>query len=132
MRAVRSLPDARPGPVALFGHSRGGGAALYYVLKGGEARALILDSTGYPAEATERAAQINVPVLILHGAANTADEGGSALSTVEMARHFESATRRLGKPVTAIYYDGTGHNSIFINPKRLDDEVQRTAAFVVQ
>lgn len=131
-RAVRLLPDARPGPVALFGHSRGGGAVLNYVLKGGEARALILDNTGYPAEVTARAAKVDVPVLLLHGAANNADEGGSALSTVEMARKFESAMRRLGKPVTAIYYDGSGHNGMFINPKQFDDEVRRTAAFVAQ
>jgi dienelactone hydrolase len=131
-RAVGSLPDARPGPVALFGHSRGGGAALNYVLKGGKARALILESTGYPAEVTDRAAKVDVPVLILHGAMNNADEGGSALSTVEMARNFESAMRRLGKPVTAIYYDGSGHNGIFINPKQFDDVVRRTAAFVAQ
>jgi dienelactone hydrolase len=132
VRAARSLPDARPGPVALFGHSRGGGAALYYVLKGGEARALILDCTGYPADAADRVANVNVPVLILHGTANSEDEGGSPLSTVEMARNFESAMRRLGKPVTAVYYEGSGHNGMFINPKQFDDEVQRTAAFTAQ
>ena len=38
--------------VALFGHSRGGGAALNYVLKGGEARTLILKSVDYAAFVT--------------------------------------------------------------------------------
>jgi dienelactone hydrolase len=130
--AVRALPDAQPGPIALFGHSRGGGAALNYVLKGGEARALILDNTGYPAEVTARVAKIDVPVLVLHGATNSADEGGSALSTVEMARSFESAMQRFGKPVTAIYYEGSGHNGMFKDHGQFDDVVRRTAAFAAQ
>jgi dienelactone hydrolase len=132
VRAARSLPDAQPGPIALFGHSRGGGAALNYVLTGGEARALILDNTGYPAEVTARVAEVDIPVLILHGATNNADEGGSALSNVEMARSFESAMRRLGKPVTAIYYEGSGHNGMFNDHAQFDDVVRRTAAFAAQ
>jgi hypothetical protein len=53
-------------------------------------------------------------------------------SIVEMARNFEAAMRRSGKPVTAVYYDGSGHNGMFINPRQFDDEVHRTAAFTAQ
>jgi hypothetical protein len=49
-----------------------------------------------------------------------------------MARSFESAMRRLSKPVTAIYYDGSGHNGMFIDPKQFDDVVRRTAAFATK
>ncbi len=130
--AVRSLPDAQPGPISLFGHSRGGGAALNYVLKGGEARGLILSNTGYPDEVISRAAKVDVFVLILHGARNDAGEGGSALSNVEMARSFESAMRGSGKSVTAIYYDGSGHNGMFTDSAMFDDVVRRTSAFAAQ
>lgn len=132
VRAVRALPDAKPEPVALFGHSRGGGAALNYVLKGGEARALALECAGYPAEVTARAALVDVPVLILHGALNGTEDGGSPVTTVEMAQAFESAMRSAGKRVTAMYYKGSGHSGMFTNPEQFNDEARRVAAFVVQ
>jgi pimeloyl-ACP methyl ester carboxylesterase len=132
VRAVRTLPDVAPVPVALFGHSRGGGAALNYVLKGGEARALILNSVGYPAEVADRAAQIDVPVLILHGTADSSAEGGSTFTAITMARNFELSLRRAARPVTARYYDGSGHNGVFTNPWQFDDEVRRIAAFATR
>jgi carboxymethylenebutenolidase len=47
VQAVRSLPDARPGSVGLFGHSRGGGAALNYMLRYGDVQAGVLSSSRY-------------------------------------------------------------------------------------
>src|SRR5262249_59283097 len=48
VRTVRDQPQVRPDPVALFGHSRGGRAALPYVLTHRVVQALILDPTPYP------------------------------------------------------------------------------------
>jgi hypothetical protein len=42
-----------------------------------------------------------------------------------MARDFEAALRRVGKPVEAMYYEGAGHNGIFTSSTQRDDEVQR-------
>jgi len=130
LAAVRSLPGARSDRVALFGHSRGGGAALNFALRGGRVQAVVLNSSGYPAHFAELSPQLQAPVLMLHGKADDPIDGGSALSNLQMARGFESAVRAAGKPVEAVYYEGGRHNGIFTSPEQYRDEVERMLAFL--
>jgi len=130
VRAVSHLPGVRADRVALFGHSRGGGAALNYILRSHSVRAAVLNSAGYPAAMVERARDIRTPILILHGTADDPADGGSALSNVQMARDFESALRRAGKPVEAKYYEGGRHNGLFASATQRDDEVERAMTFL--
>ncbi len=132
VQAVRTLPGVRADRVALFGHSRGGGATLNYILGAGALQAVVLNSAGYPAELGERAPEVKTPILILHGTADSPADGGSAFTNVQMARNFEAALRRARKTVEAIYYEGAGHNAIFTSATQCDDEVQRTIAFLRQ
>jgi alpha-beta hydrolase superfamily lysophospholipase len=114
VEAVRALPDVRENQVALFGHSRGGGAALDYVLlHTGTVKAAVLNSAGYPPEVTARASDVDVPILLMHGTADSPTGGGSAFTNVTMARAFEAALRNAGKVVEAVYYEGGGHETIF-------------------
>ena len=129
VRAVRTFPGVRADRVALFGHSRGGGAVLNYVLGEGDVQAAVLNSAGYPPELTDRAAHLRVPILMLHGTLDNPSDGGSAMTDVRMARAFEAGLRRAGRPVDAVYYEG-GHNSIFTSAAQRDNEVQRIAAFL--
>lgn len=127
--AARTLRGVRRTGVALFGHSRGGGAALNYLLRGGDVSAVVLNSAGYPQELTSRAGDIHMPLLILHGMADAPRDGGSALTNVQMARNFEAAARRAGKTVESEYYGG-GHNSIFTDSAQHAEEVRRTTSFL--
>lgn len=129
VQAGRKLSGARPDRVGLFGHSRGGGAALNYILGEGNVQAAVLDSAGYPSRLADVAGHVKAPVLMLHGEADSPANAGSALTDVQMARQFEAALRRAGKPVEAVYYPGAGHNGIFTSPSQHDDEVQRMVAF---
>jgi dienelactone hydrolase len=128
--AARALPGASPGRVAVFGQSRGARAALHYILGEGDVRAAILNSGGYPSEATDNVAQLRAPLLLLHGTADSPADGGSELTDVQRARAFEAAARRAGMPVEAVYYDGGGHNGLFASPTQYEDEVRRMAAFL--
>lgn len=130
VQATRALPGARPDRLALVGHSRGGGASLQYLLAGGKVQAVVLHSSGYALQPAIRAAQVNVPILLLHGTADSPANGGSANTQVTMARDFEAALRRVGKPVEANYYEGGGHDSFFNNSTQHDDEVRRIVAFL--
>jgi len=47
-----------------------------------------------------------------------------------LARDFEAALRREGKPVEAKYYEGGGHETIFTSSTQHDDEVQAIVAFL--
>jgi len=130
VQTARALPEVRPNAVALFGHSRGAGAALHYVLSRGDVCAAVLDSAGYPAELDARAAGVKAPILLLHGTDDSPADGGSAMTNVKMARDFEAALRRAGKTVESRYYPGAGHNGIFTDPAQRADAVQRIVAFV--
>jgi carboxymethylenebutenolidase len=130
LEAVRSLPDVRRDRVALFGHSRGAGAALHYVLERGGIQAAVLNSGGYPHELAARAPQVRIPLLILHGVADGPADGGSEMTAVQMARDFEGALRRAGASVDAHYYEGGGHNGFFTSKAQYEDEVQRMRAFL--
>lgn len=131
VQAVRTLPDVHADRVGLFGHSRGSGATLAYVM--GESdpavRAVVLENGGYPPGWTARAAQVKAPVLILHGGVYKPSEGGSPLTKAEMARAFEAALKRAGKPVESTYFEYGGHNSFFSDAKQRGDEVRRMVAF---
>ena len=130
LRAVRTLPGARPDRIGLFGHSRGGGASLNYVLRVGGVQAVVLNSAGYPSQFVDLSARLTAPILMLHGKADDPADGGSALSNIQMARDFESAVRASGKPVETVYYEGGRHNGIFSSPAQYRDEVQRMLAFL--
>jgi Dienelactone hydrolase and related enzymes len=121
----------KQGGIALFGHSLGAGAALNYAFGTGNVAAAVLDSGGYTDEQIQRVAQLNVPILILHGTGDASADGGSPFQTVEKARSFESAMRAAGKPVAAMYYENAGHNGIFTDPRQLEDSVQRAATLIV-
>lgn len=131
VQAIRTLPAVRADRLALFGHSRGGGATLNYILRGrAGVRAAVLNSAVYPGELVMRAAEIKIPILMLHGTADSPADGGSPLTNVDRARDFESALRHAGSRVEAKYYEGGGHNSLFTSAMQFDDEVQRIAAFL--
>lgn len=130
--AVRTLPGANPNRIGLFGHSRGGGAALNYLISTGNVQAAVLNSAGYPASLADVVSIVNTPILILHGTADGPEEGGSAFTNVQMARNFEATLRRLGKSVETRYYEGSGHNSIFTSATQVKDEVQLMACFFLQ
>ena len=130
LQAVRHLPDVRPDRAALFGHSRGGGAALNYALTGGPVSALVLDSTGYPGELLAQVPRLHTPVLMLHGLLDSPADGGSAVTDAKMARSFEAALRNAGKTVEAKFYSAGTHNGIFANRAQRADELRLIGAFL--
>ena len=127
VRAARTLPGARPDRLALFGHSRGAAPVLNYILKNATARAVILNSSGYPSTLPT---DVKAPLLMLHGTADSPDDGGVAVTQIDMARDFEKKLRAAGKPVEAVYYDGGRHNDIFSNPTQYRAEVQEMLKFL--
>lgn len=132
--AVRALPGVNSDQIALFGHSRGGGAAWNFVLQGGDAQAIILNSAGYPDDLIQRAAQFGAPTLILHGEKDGPGDqsGGGTMTDVRRARAFQSELRKAGKPVEAVYYPKGQHNSLFADSSQRADEVQRMKIFLGQ
>jgi alpha-beta hydrolase superfamily lysophospholipase len=130
VKTLRAHRDVRS--LAAFGHSRGGGAALDYTLLNPNAfDGLILNSAGYPDDVVARAANLAVPVLVMHGEADSASEGGSTMTVIARARRFEEALTRSGVAVEAKYYAG-GHNALFTDTAHHRDTVRRVAAFVRQ
>jgi dienelactone hydrolase len=127
--AARTLRGARSDRVGLFGHSRGGGAVRNYILGGGHVHAAVLNSAGYPSELAGRATEFKIPLLILHGTGDSPADGGSAFTSVQMARGFEVALRRAGQPVEAKYYEAGGHNGLFSSHTLHEDEVERMVSF---
>lgn len=130
VQATHALPGARPDRIALFGHSRGGGAALNYILTADNVRVAVLNSAGYSSELAGRAGQVKTPILILHGMADSAADGGSPFTSVHMAHDFEAALRRAGKPVEVMYYKEGRHNSIFTSSAQYNDELRRMLEFL--
>ena len=127
VQAARALPGARSDRMGLFGHSRGGGPIVSYILGAGNVQAVVLNSAGYPATLSP---QLKAPVLILHGTADSPADGGVAVTNVQMARDFEAKLRSAGKPVEAVYYEGGRHNDIFSSPTQYRDEVQQMLTFL--
>ena len=127
VQAARTLPGARPDRIALFGHSRGSGPVMNHILRVGSVQAAVLNSGGYPVGLST---DVKTPLLILHGTADSPEDGGVAVTNVQMARDFEAKLRAAGKPVEAVYYEGGRHNDIFSNPTQYRDEVQQMLAFL--
>jgi dienelactone hydrolase len=132
VQAARSLSGANPDRIGIFGHSRGGGAALNYALEKGSVQAVVLNSSRYPGQPDGVASRMKAPILMLHGTADSPDDGGSSATDIEMARDFEAALLRAGKQVEAVYYEGGRHNSIFTSATQCDDEIQRISAFLLR
>ena len=131
IQKVSVLPYIQKNQFALFGHSRGAGASLDYLLTHpGKVQAIILNSCGYPPEVIKRAVEINAAALILHGTHDNPSDGGSAFTNIDMARKFEASLRKENKKVEVKYYEGSGHNSIFSEPKQFEDTVERIFLFL--
>ena len=134
VREIGRLNQVRTGQMVLYGHSLGGGAALDYILTHpGKVQGAILNSSGYPGEVIKRvAAEVRVPILLLHGTADGPADGGggSALTDITKARQFEAAIRAARKPIDVMYYEGSGHNSIFSDSTQFNDTAQRIVRFV--
>ena len=125
-----TLPKIQKGALALMGHARGAGACLDYVLTHpGKVQALILNSCGYPPEVIKRTAEINVPVLMLHGTVDPPFDG-SPFHDIELARQFEDALRKANKDVEVKYYEGSDMNALFTNSSQFDDTVERVSNFL--
>jgi dienelactone hydrolase len=127
VQATRALPDVRADRLALVGHSRGAGeATLKYLLANGNVQAAVLHSSGYALRPWQRAAEFSVPILLMHG---TADSNGPN-SQFRLAREFEMALRANNKPVETAYCEGCGHNTFFTNSAQRDDELKRMTEFL--
>jgi dienelactone hydrolase len=126
VQATRALPGVRVDRFALVGHSRGAGATQQYLLAGGNVQAAILHSSGYGLRPWNRAAEFNVPILIMHGTADSFGEN----TQFGFAREFETSLRANKKPVETAYCEGCGHNTFFTNSTQRDDEVKRMIIFL--
>lgn len=130
VRAARLLPGARGDRLALVGHSRGGGAIQQYLLAGGHVQAAVFHSSGFALRPWNRAAEFDVPILIMHGTADGPADGGGPNTRVERAREFEAALRANKKSVESAYCDGCGHNTFFTKPSQRHEEVKRMVQFL--
>ncbi|HEV8285374.1 MAG TPA: alpha/beta fold hydrolase [Chitinophagaceae bacterium] len=129
--AVSKLSEVKLGSIALFGHSRGGGAALdYAVTHPGKVQALALNSAGYPPEVIQRSSTLDIPILIIHGTNDNPADGGSLFTNIAMARKFQAALQAAKKNVEVKYYEGSGHNALFSNSAQFNDTVQQILQFL--
>ena len=126
VQATRALPGTDADRVAIVGHSRGGGATQQYLLAGGNAEAAVLHSSGYGLRPWNRAAEFKVPILIMHGTADSFSEN----TQVGFAREFERSLRANTKPVETAYCDGCGHNTFFTSSTQRDDELRKMIGFL--
>ena len=124
--AVRSLPDARPDLIAIFGHSRGAGATINYLVHGGPADAAIVESSGYDDSYVAGAPHVRARVLVLHGLADT----GNPATAPDRARAFVDALRTAKLKPEAHFYKAGTHNALFTDREQHDDEVRRIVAFL--
>jgi len=130
--AARTLPGARSDRVGVYGLSRGGNAALWAASTGADVQAVVADAAAHlplrvnpPPPSTQQAvAGLAAPTLLLHG---TADR----VVPVEQTLEYERAALALGKPVTAVYYEGVGHMAT-LTPPGAEPEAVAEARRVVQ
>jgi dienelactone hydrolase len=109
--------------ISVVGFSRGGGIAVLRATKGstepvvsvaGEVEgSTTLGTLPGEVDIVKRAADIHVPVLLLHGESD-------ATVPVQQARDLEAALRTNGRDVAAWYYPGQGHNLLFDATVRAD------------
>jgi dienelactone hydrolase len=126
VQATRALPGVRADRLALVGHSRGAGATQQYLLAKGNVQASVLHSSGYALRPWSRAAEFNVPILIMHGTADTMAE----TTQFRLAREFEMALRANNTPVETAYCEGCGHNTFFTNSAQRDDQLKKMTEFL--
>ena len=126
VQATRALPGVRADRLALVGHSRGAGATQQYLLAKGNVQASVLHSSGYALRLWRRAAEFNVPILIMHGTADSM----AATTQFRLAREFEMALRANNKSVETAYCEGCGHNTFFTNSAQRDDQLQKMTEFL--
>ena len=108
--AARTLPGVRRDRVGLYGMSRGGHAALWAAATSGPVQAVVADAAAHHASQVKPTPpstltvvdRVAAPTLLLHGTADRA-------VPVAQSREYETAARKLGKPVTAVYFEGMGH-----------------------
>ena len=124
--AVRQLPGAKPDRVALFGHSRGGGATINYLEHGGDVQAAILNSSGYSDGYIENAANIHTSILMLHGVKDSNGE----MTVFPRAQRFAAALRAAHVPMETRFYPDGEHRSFFIDRTQHDDEVRHIVKFL--
>lgn len=128
--AARTLSGARADRVGLVGHSRGSGEILQYLLAVGDVQAAVLHAAGHGYRPVTRAAEFNVPMLLLHGTADGPADGGGINTRVALVRDFEAELRRNRKNVEAHYYEGGGHNTFFTDPTQRDVELKKMITFL--
>lgn len=126
VQATRALPGVRADRLALVGHSRGAGATQQFLLAGRTVQAAVLHSSGYALRPWNRAAEFDVPILIMH---RTADSFGEN-TRIGLARQFEAALRANKKPVKTSYCEGCGHNTFFTNSIQRDEELKQMTEFL--
>ena len=126
MQATRTLPGARADRLAIVGHSRGAGATQQYLLAGGNVQAAVLHSSGYAFRPWIRAAEFDLPILIMHGTADSLSEN----TQFGFARQFEMSLRANKKTVETAYCEGCGHNTFFTNSTQRDDELKKMIEFL--
>jgi len=127
--AARLLPGASGDRVGLYGLSRGGHAALWAASTGADVQAVVVDSPAYvppgvdprPANPLDVVAGLDATVLTLHGT-------GDDEVPVDLARTYERAALELGKPLTAVYFEGIGHRTT-VQAGSQDEARRRAIAF---
>ncbi|MEE8075510.1 MAG: dienelactone hydrolase family protein [Candidatus Binatia bacterium] len=109
---VKTLPDVDPTRVALMGFSRGGLLTLMVGVERNDLKALLIlapaPGRGRFAEAVQRVASLNSPVLLLV-------EAGDRSLILEDFEMLERALRANGKECRAIRYDRGGGHRLFWN-----------------
>lgn len=118
---ARGLPAVAPDRVAVWGHSRGGTAALFLAVTDAPVRAVVAAAPIYAWPKRGGAynddfpirhlSKIKVPVLMLQG---TSDQ----IIPVSEAREFEAAARAAGLALEAQYYEGQDHPLFYRGPQR--------------
>ncbi|MCK1452845.1 dienelactone hydrolase family protein [Bradyrhizobium sp. 35] len=126
---ARTLPDAQPDHIGLFGISRGGHAALWAASTGAGVQAVVADAPAHtpalnphPASTLDALSGLAAPLLIMHG---TADKD----IPVEQSREYERAALALGKSVVAVYFEGVEHMVTLRRESRAEAR-QRGIAFL--
>lgn len=130
LAAALNLPGVLPDRVAIFGHSRGAGAAIGYASGLGGIRAVALSGGGYPAQAINTLASISASVLVLHATNDSPATGGTPDTNVRNAQAFEAAMTARGGTVEAHYADGAGHNDIWLKSSQYGEWLQYLQSFL--
>lgn len=109
VKTARMLPGADGQRLGLFGLSMGAMASLLLASTGAGVQVVVADSpeyTGnkrtYPTGAVDVVKDLEAPLLMLHGTADTT-------APIQEARDYEAALKELNKPYEAKFYEGAPH-----------------------